>query len=197
MQELVAGLQMMRFDFEIVLEQQRGIMDLPFSGMDRSSSAVCELFIKGKCLKDQMCPFRHTCGDKNVVCKHWLRSLCKKGDQCEFLHEYDETKMPRCYFYSKYGECNKQECPFLHLNSRMQIPDCPWYDRGFCKYGPLCKNKHTRKIICENYLAGYCPEGTACKFSHPGNEFTDWNSDLKEMSEIPLFTKDSTAETKV
>jgi len=38
------------------------------------------------------------------VCKHWLRGLCKKGDQCEFLHEYDMTKMPECYFYSKFGE---------------------------------------------------------------------------------------------
>ena len=39
-----------------------------------------------------------------MVCKHWLRGLCKKGDQCEFLHEYDMTKMPECYFYSKFGE---------------------------------------------------------------------------------------------
>lgn len=51
-----------------------------------------------------MCPFRHISGEKTVVCKHWLRGLCKKGDQCEFLHEYDMTKMPECYFYSKFGE---------------------------------------------------------------------------------------------
>ncbi|XP_078426711.1 putative cleavage and polyadenylation specificity factor subunit 4-like protein [Cetorhinus maximus] len=198
MQELIAGLQKMRFDFEIVLEQQSGIMELPFSGMDKSSSAVCELFIKGKCLKEQMCPFRHTCGDKTIVCKHWLRGLCKKGDQCEFLHEYDETKMPRCYFYSKYGECNKQECSFLHIDSQIKIQDCPWYDRGFCKHGPLCKNKHTRKVMCVNYLAGFCPEGTACNFSHPINEFTDWNSNLnKEMSEISLFATDNTPEAKI
>lgn len=50
-----------------------------------------------------MCPFRHISGEKTVVCKHWLRGLCKKGDQCEFLHEYDMTKMPECYFYSKFG----------------------------------------------------------------------------------------------
>ncbi|KAK2117169.1 hypothetical protein P7K49_004055 [Saguinus oedipus] len=49
-----------------------------------------------------MCPFRHISGEKTVVCKHWLRGLCKKGDQCEFLHEYDMTKMPECYFYSKF-----------------------------------------------------------------------------------------------
>lgn len=38
------------------------------------------------------------------MCKHWLRGLCKKGDDCEFLHEFDMTKMPECFFYSKYGE---------------------------------------------------------------------------------------------
>lgn len=62
----------------------------------RSQSALC--------LTGGMCPFRHISGEKTVVCKHWLRGLCKKGDQCEFLHEYDMTKMPECYFYSKFGE---------------------------------------------------------------------------------------------
>ena len=49
------------------------------------------------------CPFRHVGGEKTVVCKHWLRGLCKKGDGCDFLHEYDVTKLPDCYFYSKFG----------------------------------------------------------------------------------------------
>ena len=41
----------------------------------------------------------------DVPClKHWLRGLCKKGDQCEFLHEYDMSKMPECYFYSRFSE---------------------------------------------------------------------------------------------
>lgn len=51
------------------------------------------------------CPFRHVSREKTVVCKHWLRGLCKKGDGCDFLHEYDVTKMPECYFYSKFGRC--------------------------------------------------------------------------------------------
>ncbi|XP_051889005.1 putative cleavage and polyadenylation specificity factor subunit 4-like protein isoform X1 [Pristis pectinata] len=192
MQELIASLQKMRFDFEVVLEQRRGILDLPFSGMDKSGSAVCEFFIKGECLKENLCPFRHSSGEKSVVCKHWLRGLCKRGDQCEFLHEYDMTKMPRCYFYSKYGECSKRDCPFLHIDSEVKIQDCPWYDQGFCKNGPLCKNKHTRKVMCVNYLAGFCPEGTECKFSHPNNEFTEWNMETKEMdmhSQYPLISK--------
>ena len=48
--------------------------------------------------------FRHVRGDKTIVCKHWLRGLCKKGDSCEFLHEYDMTKMPECYFYSRFSK---------------------------------------------------------------------------------------------
>lgn len=51
----------------------------------------------------KLCPFRHDRGDKMVVCKHWLRGLCKKGDQCKFLHQYDATRMPECYFFSKFG----------------------------------------------------------------------------------------------
>ena len=45
-----------------------------------------------------------------VVCKHWLRGLCKKGDGCEFLHEYDMTKMPECYFYSRFSKCQRVQC---------------------------------------------------------------------------------------
>lgn len=41
-----------------------------------------------------------------VVCKHWLRGLCKKGDHCKFLHQYDITRMPECYFYSKFGKAS-------------------------------------------------------------------------------------------
>ena len=69
-----------------------------------SGAAVCEYFMRNMCNRGPLCPFRHTKGEKTVVCKHWLRGLCKKGDQCEFLHEYDMTKMPECYFYSKFGE---------------------------------------------------------------------------------------------
>lgn len=45
--------------------------------------------------------------------------------------------------------------------------DCPWYDRGFCRHGPNCKNRHTRKVLCQNYLCGFCPEGPRCTLSHP------------------------------
>ncbi len=71
--------------------------------MDKSGAAVCELYVRSTCPNGTACPFRHVRGDKAVVCKHWLRGLCKKGDGCEFLHEYDMTKMPECYFYTKYS----------------------------------------------------------------------------------------------
>ncbi|XP_034292453.1 cleavage and polyadenylation specificity factor subunit 4 [Pantherophis guttatus] len=167
MQELIANVDHIKFDLEIAVEQQLGAQPLPFPGMDKSGAAVCDFFLKAACGKGGMCPFRHISGEKTVVCKHWLRGLCKKGDQCEFLHEYDMTKMPECYFYSKYGECSNKECPFLHIDPESKIKDCPWYDRGFCKHGPLCRHRHTRRVICVNYLVGFCPEGPACKFMHP------------------------------
>jgi cleavage and polyadenylation specificity factor subunit 4 len=120
--------------------------------------------MKSSCSKGGQCPFRHLKGDKSVLCKHWLRGLCKKGDDCEFLHEYDMSKMPECYFYSKFQQCGNKECEFLHLDPESKIKDCPWYDRGFCRHGPNCKNRHVRKVICLNYLCGFCLEGPLCKF---------------------------------
>uniref|UniRef100_A0A8C1ZP33 Cleavage and polyadenylation specificity factor subunit 4 n=1 Tax=Cyprinus carpio TaxID=7962 RepID=A0A8C1ZP33_CYPCA len=151
MQELIASVDHIKFDLEIAVEQQLGAQPLPFPGMDKSGAAVCEFFMRAACIKGGMCPFRHISGEKTVVCKHWLRGLCKKGDQCEFLHEYDMTKMPECYFYSKFGECSNKECPFLHIDPESKIKDCPWYDRGFCKHG-------------KSFL---CKSGKSCKFMHP------------------------------
>lgn len=74
------------------------------------------------------------------MCKHWLRHLCKKGDDCEFLHEYDMAKMPPCYFFQKFGECNNKDCQYMHTDS-VKIHDCAWYDRGFCKHGKFINFK--------------------------------------------------------
>ena len=63
-----------------------------------------------------------------MVCKHWLRGLCKKGDQCEFLHEYDMTKMPECYFYSKFGEAAPRgwvrSARRLHRQETLGVSSC-------------------------------------------------------------------------
>ncbi|XP_040836311.1 cleavage and polyadenylation specificity factor subunit 4 isoform X8 [Ochotona curzoniae] len=136
MQEIIASVDHIKFDLEIAVEQQLGAQPLPFPGMDKSGAAVCEFFLKAACGKGGMCPFRHISGEKTVVCKHWLRGLCKKGDQCEFLHEYDMTKMPECYFYSKFGPLCR------HRHTRRVI--CVNYLVGFCPEGPSCKFMHPR-----------------------------------------------------
>ncbi|GAB5581261.1 putative cleavage and polyadenylation specificity factor subunit 4-like protein isoform X4 [Prionailurus iriomotensis] len=197
MQEIIAGLEQFTFTFEKDVEMQKGTGLLPFQGMDRfqengadfqaahfpdgesreiqkgneSGSAVCNFFAKGLCEKEgKLCPLRHNRGEKMVVCKHWLRGLCKKGGQCNFLHQYDVTRMPECYFDSKFGDCNNKECPFLHVKPAFKTRDCPWYDQGFCKDGPLCKHRHVRKIMCANYFVGFCPEGPRCQFAHSQDE---------------------------
>ncbi|CAM9686442.1 unnamed protein product [Bubo scandiacus] len=166
MQELVAGVEKIRFDLEADMEQQRGARPLPFLGMDELGVAACEFFHRGLCSKGVQCPFPHVGGEKTVVCEHWLRGLCKKGDGCDFLHEYDATKMPECYFHAKFGECSNKDCPFPHADATSSPVGCPWYDRGFCWNGPLCKYQHTRRVMCTNYLVGFCPEGPKCKFMH-------------------------------
>uniref|UniRef100_A0A8D2QG56 Cleavage and polyadenylation specificity factor subunit 4 n=1 Tax=Zonotrichia albicollis TaxID=44394 RepID=A0A8D2QG56_ZONAL len=62
------------------------------------------------------------------------------------------------------GECSNKDCPFLHAGATASTGRCPWYDRGFCWHGPLCKYKHMRRVMCANYLVGFCPEGPKCKF---------------------------------
>ncbi|KAM6050160.1 putative cleavage and polyadenylation specificity factor subunit 4-like protein isoform 3-T3 [Theristicus caerulescens] len=189
MQELVAGVEKIRFDLEADVEQQRGAQPLPFPGMDKLGAAVCEFFHRGLCTKGVRCPFRHVGGEKTVVCKHWLRGLCKKGDGCDFLHEYDVTKMPECYFYSKFGECSNKDCPFLHIDATTSTMGCPWYDRGFCRHGPLCKYKHTRRVMCANYLVGFCPEGPKCKFMHLKAGLMTSSTDPSKVMPFPLEPK--------
>lgn len=168
MQDVVAPVENIIFDIEIALNSQLGSHPLPFPGMDKSGAAICTFFLtSGGCSKASACPFRHVKGDRTIVCKHWLRGLCKKGDDCEFLHEFDMTKMPECFFFSKYGQCNNKECPFLHIDPDQKMKDCPWYDRGFCRHGPNCKNRHVRRLICQCYLSGFCLDGPKCKYMHP------------------------------
>jgi len=167
MNELVAPVTHITFSLEEALMSQMGALPVPFPGMDKSGAAVCDFYVKASCMKSTNCPFRHVRGDKTIVCKHWLRGLCKKGDGCEFLHEYDMSKMPECYFYSRFNACHNKECPFLHIDPESKIRDCPWYDRGFCRHGPSCRHRHVRRVLCLNYLAGFCPKGPECPDTHP------------------------------
>lgn len=135
------------------------------------------MFLRGSCLRGTACPQKHSYEglnrfgtEKTVVCKHWLRGLCKKGDDCEFLHEYNLKKMPECWFFAKYGECQNSECLYLHIDPNSKSKLCPWYARGFCKHGPMCRNKHARNTACQLYLSGFCPFGPNCEFGHPKYE---------------------------
>jgi len=167
MEMIIANVEDVVFDIEEHLEKQTAAQPLPFPEMDKSTFPVCAFQARGACQKAMSCSFRHVRGDRTVVCKHWLRGLCKKGDHCEFLHEYDMSKMPECYFYSRFNECHNKECPFLHISAESKMKDCPWYDRGFCRVGPLCRHKHVRRVLCMNYFAGFCPDGPDCKHVHP------------------------------
>jgi cleavage and polyadenylation specificity factor subunit 4 len=119
--------------------------------------------------------------DNAIVCKHWLRGLCKKGDLCEFLHEYDLRKMPECWFFSKYGECSNPECLFLHIDPESKSKECIWYNRGFCKHGPACRNRHYKKRMCFNYEAGFCALGQKCPYGHP--KFETPNVELQRVEQ--------------
>jgi cleavage and polyadenylation specificity factor subunit 4 len=72
--------------------------------------------------------------------------------------------------------------------------DCPWYDRGFCRHGPNCKNRHTRKVLCQNYLCGFCPEGPRCTLSHPTFELPNSNEYTPAQRKI-VFVCDFCHET--
>ncbi|OAG29942.1 cleavage and polyadenylation specificity factor subunit 4 [Nematocida displodere] len=110
---------------------------------------------------------RRKSSENAIVCKHWLRGLCKKGDACEFLHIFALDKMPECWFFSKYRECSNQDCLFLHIDPNSKSKECIWYNKGFCKHGESCRNKHYKKRMCFNYEAGFCPVGPKCPYGHP------------------------------
>eukprot|EP00696_Hemimastix_kukwesjijk_P006771 gnl/Hemi2/18591_TR6148_c0_g1_i1.p1 gnl/Hemi2/18591_TR6148_c0_g1~~gnl/Hemi2/18591_TR6148_c0_g1_i1.p1 ORF type:complete len:282 (+),score=36.87 gnl/Hemi2/18591_TR6148_c0_g1_i1:129-848(+) len=142
---------------------------------------VCKFFPKGQCKRALACPFRHLTKEKvekGLVCKHWLRGLCKRGNECEFLHEYDLSKMPECYFFSKFGECSNPYCMFQHITPDIRSKECQWYLRGFCKHGVTCRHKHVRKKVCLNYMIGFCPDGLGCQFGHPKFELPREDDDL-------------------
>ncbi|KAG5858871.1 hypothetical protein KMI_10g15700 [Encephalitozoon hellem] len=135
-------------------------------GLHEEDEVYCIPYQTNSC-KDPNCSKQHVKLSTAVVCKHWLRGLCKKGIKCEFMHEYDLSRMPECYFFSSYGECMNPECNYIHIDPNSSSKECPWYNRGFCRNGASCKNKHVRKKLCYNYFLGFCPRGPDCDYGHP------------------------------
>ena len=197
MDEIIASVQGCIFDFEKFVYDTYGPPNITKTKdvlIAEPTNEICQDFLNSKCMKGLQCPLRHTSpvmssfaslatfnpnivssgnlpkNAKTVVCKHWLRGLCKKEDACEFLHEYNLKRMPECYFFSKFGECNNPECMYLHINPESKVRECPWYTRGFCKNGPNCRQRHVKRAPCSVYLTGFCPEGPNCKLGHPKYE---------------------------
>eukprot|EP00064_Thunnus_orientalis_P002771 superscaffoldBa00000213_g2779 len=90
MQDLLANVDHIKFDLEIAVEQQLGAQPLPFPGMDKSGSAVCEFFMRAACIKGPDCRHRHT---RRVICVNYLVGFCPEGKSCKFMHPRFELPM--------------------------------------------------------------------------------------------------------
>eukprot|EP01120_Amphizonella_sp_Union-15-10_P010209 TRINITY_DN4064_c0_g1_i1.p1 TRINITY_DN4064_c0_g1~~TRINITY_DN4064_c0_g1_i1.p1 ORF type:complete len:179 (-),score=9.21 TRINITY_DN4064_c0_g1_i1:34-570(-) len=108
----------MSFEFEEELTK-RDSKDPNMQLAGEDGEGICKFFLKGSCMKGNDCTYRHSRAERSVVCKHWLRGQCRKGNLCEFLHRYDLTKIPECFFYSRYGECSNPRCFCLHVNYKL------------------------------------------------------------------------------
>ncbi|KAI3645143.1 hypothetical protein MP228_011307 [Amoeboaphelidium protococcarum] len=177
MQDILAPAKDLHFDFEPYLKNELGLY---IGENKRPYQEICKFYLKGNCRHGNHCQYRHIKPEKMVMCKHWLRNLCKKGDQCEFLHEYNLKRMPECWFYANYGECTNADCIYLHIDAAKKTKECPWYNRGFCKHGPQCRNKHTRQMVCQNFMTGFCPLGPECELGHPKFEVHDFVNNNKD-----------------
>lgn len=93
-----------------------------------------------------------------------------------------KSKVNHCYF-------DRLSSSIFHF-----CIDCPWYDRGFCRHGPNCKNRHTRKVLCQNYLCGFCPEGPNCTLSHPSFELPNAGEHSQPQRKV-VFVCDYCGET--
>uniref|UniRef100_A0A8D2B6I2 Cleavage and polyadenylation specificity factor subunit 4 n=1 Tax=Sciurus vulgaris TaxID=55149 RepID=A0A8D2B6I2_SCIVU len=142
-------------------ELRRGMGSLATQG----STSVCPAWHPGPCSSPSQCPGRMQEGSGTSPVPLGTPSACS-GDCCSFLHQKDNaSRMPKCYFYSRCGDCHNKECSFLHLKPASKSQDCPWYAQGFCSDGPLCKYRHVPQIMYPNYFNGFCPEGPKCQFT--------------------------------
>uniref|UniRef100_A0A7S3G9I7 C3H1-type domain-containing protein n=1 Tax=Palpitomonas bilix TaxID=652834 RepID=A0A7S3G9I7_9EUKA len=170
-----AKIRTLEFDIERFFNDKNKLIE------KRDEEGICRFFQRGQCLKGDNCQYRHVKGGAcKIVCKHWLRGLCKSGDQCDFLHEYDLSKMDKCIFFSKHGECSNEDCLYIHVRPEDKKVVCPWYERGFCRHGPNCRKSHMRKELCVDYLYGFCPKGPKCTKAHPRWEIPDRANDNED-----------------
>ena len=116
------------------------------------------------------------CLNAYSVCKYWSIStpllVWSRFHDIKYTYRlFMDISVSMCYIEwpidqfppSPTDACHNKECPFLHIDPESKQKDCPWYDRGFCRHGPLCRNRHVRRVLCLNYLAGFCPSGGSCQ----------------------------------
>mmetsp|Transcript_18157 Transcript_18157/g.31490 ORF Transcript_18157/g.31490 Transcript_18157/m.31490 type:complete len:256 (-) Transcript_18157:55-822(-) len=163
------------------------------------STDLCSFYFApggSTCEKGGLCQYRHARNDRLIVCKHWLRGLCKKGEYCEYLHEFDMSRMPECYFFSKFGECSNAECMYRHVDLDKKRNECPYYARGFCKHGAKCRFRHIRKVACPAYLAGFCKLGPNCEFGHAKFDIRAFREDENAAGDGDNYDTPSMAPTR-
>lgn len=120
---------------------------LPERFLLRLSRIVPCLAPAGEC-SDKDCPFLHVDATtaSPVGCPWYDRGFCRHGE-----------RGPGSGRDLGSGLQGKQSS---HSPGVLACPcECP-----LCLAGPLCKYKHTRRVMCANYLVGFCPEGPKCKF---------------------------------
>ena len=93
---------------------------------------LCPYFVKGNCLRGNMCSFAHGRSElrslpnafKNKICYEFQRGSCHKNP-CNFSHNIDLQTKPRQ--------------PYVNL---FKTKLCSWFMNGSCSNGPNCKYAH-------------------------------------------------------
>ncbi|POI32422.1 hypothetical protein CIB84_003826 [Bambusicola thoracicus] len=93
-----------------------------------------------------------------------MEELVAGVERIRFDVEADVEQQQEAQLLPFPDECSSEDCPFPTVDATAGTTGCPWYDRGSCRHGPLCRYKHTRRVMCANYLIGFCPDGPKCKF---------------------------------
>lgn len=85
----------------------------------------------------------------------------------------------------------KQQLTCFHTNTEHKAQCLLWVSVS----GPDCRHRHTRRVICVNYLVGFCPEGKSCKFMqyvitsfilHHG-KFLQWSLKGMQIRTVPIL----------
>lgn len=110
------------------------------------------LMLTGEC-SNKECPFLHIDPESKIKdCPWYDRGFCKHGRSHDplpirpaaFDVVINSNMLPLFIFLSMFT-----------FNDMFSLPLIS---------GPDCRHRHTRRVICVNYLVGFCPEGKSCKF---------------------------------